>query len=598
MAILSLVKVTLLGTTNQKDLVLDELQAIGCLHLIDLGPGNTGRSPVTSISDETRKALRFLRSCPTRRRPAPGDRGLHLESVVQRALQIAERQEELQRQCDELIRAIDVLRPWGDFHLPDHEEFGDLRFWFYVVPHYKLRLLTNLELMWQVVSRDQHSAYVIVIAPDQPQQMPVPPVDLAPHPLSTLRQAVVAAELELEESHWERVALTRWIGAIQQSIAHVEDQAARELAARQLLDDRPLFAIQGWTPRRGLERVRTLAQSQSLALTIEPPDCLDSPPTLLENPTMTAGGQDAVTFYTTPAYTSWDPSGIVFISFSLFFAMIMADAGYALVLGGLLLLLWRRLGRSMAGRGFRNLALSVILASVTYGVLIGSYFGRPPAASSYLHSMILLDAADTNLMMRISISLGVLHLTLANLAVAWNLRWSLRMLSSVGWMALLMGGLAYGLGRFNADSWELMRQIGQWGLICGAVLVLLFSSERSPWTLSLKTHAIRLVDGVMSLTSVTRAFGDVLSYLRLFALGLASAQLAATFNDLAYQASCCIGVGSLLAILVVTLGHGLNLVLAVMSGVVHGLRLNCIEFFGWGLPEEGYPFHPFSRKAI
>ena len=90
---------------------------------------------------------------------------------------------------------------------------------------------------------------------------------------------------------------------------------------------------------------------------------------------------------------------------------------------------------------------------------------------------------------------------------------------------------------------------------------------------------------------------SVLSYLRLFALGLASTQLATTFNDLTFAASGSTTVGSLLAVIAVACGHGLNFVLAIMSGVVHGLRLNCIEFFGWGLSDEGYPFHPFSKKA-
>lgn len=597
MAIVPLTKVTLLGTTNQKDVVLDELQELGCLHLIDLGQSDPRHASVVNISDETRQALRYLRNCPVRRRPTPHDVGFHPDVIIRRTLEIAERQEELRRQRDELVQAIEQLRPWGDFQQPEEMEFGDLRFWCYVVPQYKLRLLDELDLTWQVVARDQRAAYVIVIAVDEPQQMPVPHVHLDARPLSTLEKMLETAESELEDLHWQRVALTRWIESIQRSIAQVEDQAAHDLAAQLSLDDQPLFAVQGWVPQRELNRVRSLAEAQSLALTIDPPGRGDTPPTLLENPPLTAGGEDAVTFYTTPAYNSWDPSSIVFISFSLFFAMIMADAGYALVLSGLLLLLWRKLGRSSTGRRFRNLAFSVLCTSIAYGILIGSYFGRPPAVDSYFHSAIVLDASDTSLMMRVSISLGVLHLSLANLAIAWKRRWSLQMLSPVGWIALLLGGLVYGLDRTGVDLAEWMRPIGQWGLVSGAVLVLLFSSDRSLWTLRAKTHALRLADGVMSLTNVTRAFGDVLSYLRLFALGLASAQLAATFNDLTYQASCCIGIGSLLAFLVVTLGHGLNLTLTVMSGVVHGLRLNCIEFFGWGLPEEGYPFQPFNRKA-
>ncbi len=92
-------------------------------------------------------------------------------------------------------------------------------------------------------------------------------------------------------------------------------------------------------------------------------------------------------------------------------------------------------------------------------------------------------------------------------------------------------------------------------------------------------------------------FGDALSYLRLFALGLASAKLSETFNELGASAWDNAGFGVIAAIGIVILGHTLNLLLSIMSGVVHGLRLNCIEFYKWSLPEEGYSFKAFAKKA-
>jgi V/A-type H+-transporting ATPase subunit I len=129
----------------------------------------------------------------------------------------------------------------------------------------------------------------------------------------------------------------------------------------------------------------------------------------------------------------------------------------------------------------------------------------------------------------------------------------------------------------------------------GLLMVLLFNSDR-PFKGPLNI-LLRFLDGLKGVAGVTTAFGDVLSYLRLFALGLASASLAVTFNDLANQAmGAGPGVGLLLALLILALGHVLNLVLAVVSGVVHGLRLNLIEFYNWGINEEGYPFNAFRKK--
>ena len=133
-------------------------------------------------------------------------------------------------------------------------------------------------------------------------------------------------------------------------------------------------------------------------------------------------------------------------------------------------------------------------------------------------------------------------------------------------------------------------------LILGACLVVFFSGEQAikkPMDLFWQ-----LLDGVKSITAITKIFGDILSYMRLFALGLASASLALTFNQLAEQVySSVSGLGLLLSLLILILGHTLNLMLCLMSGVVHGLRLNFIEFYNWSVSDEGYPFKPFSKTG-
>jgi V/A-type H+-transporting ATPase subunit I len=138
--------------------------------------------------------------------------------------------------------------------------------------------------------------------------------------------------------------------------------------------------------------------------------------------------------------------------------------------------------------------------------------------------------------------------------------------------------------------------VGQTMTAIGAGTILLFSSDR-PWTFDWRSLVGRLLDGIMQFANVSKAFGDILSYLRLFALGLASAQLAITFNGLAADASRSGGIGLLAAILILVVGHAINFLLGILGGVVHGLRLNCIEFFNWSLTDEGYTFQPFRKKA-
>lgn len=597
MAIVPISKVTLYGTADQKEAVLDSLQKLGCVHLIDLDGSGEAKRPTSNISAETRQAVKFLQACPTQRRAVTNDMDFRFDDVVEEALRIEQRQQQLQEYRDVLSSAIRSLTPWGSFHLPPTGELGDLRLWFYIVPHYRLRALADRDFVWHVVSRDHRFAYVVVVATDEALGMPVPRVHLDDRPLSELHRRLGEVEAEQEDLHWQRVALTRWNQLLSRTIVLADDRAARLRAAGQAWNDAWMFAIQGWVPRQDVERIRSFARDHALGLAVELPSADELPPTLLKNRGVVAGGQDAVTFYATPAYHSWDPSAVVFVSFSIFFAMIMADAGYALLLAGFLLVLWRRIGRSTDGLRFRKFLLAIVIASVAYGIAAGSYFGLPPVSGSVWQTLHVIDTTDTSLMMQISIAIGVAHLAMANMALAWSRRWSSKMLSSLGWVVILIGGLAFGFGKNGTSPQALLTQYGGWAIATGMIAVLVFSSDRPLLTVKWRDHGARVLDGLKSLTSVTRAFGDVLSYLRLFALGLASAQLAETFNDLTYQASCCVGIGALLAGLVVVFGHGLNFALAIMSGVVHGLRLNCIEFFGWSLPDEGYPFEPFCKKA-
>jgi V/A-type H+-transporting ATPase subunit I len=201
----------------------------------------------------------------------------------------------------------------------------------------------------------------------------------------------------------------------------------------------------------------------------------------------------------------------------------------------------------------------------------------------------VLDASDPDTMMALSVVLGVVHLAFANGADAWRLR-STASIAPLGWIAILLGGLA-AVGSLTGQLPD-VSLAGFVAMGLGAVGVLLFSATG----VGLGT---RLLRGLLALTGLTNAFGDVLSYLRLFALGLASGSLAAAFNDLAMQSRGALkGGGIAIAFVVLVVGHGLNFLLALMSGAVHGLRLNYIEFFNWGLKDEGKPFRAFRRKEI
>jgi len=290
----------------------------------------------------------------------------------------------------------------------------------------------------------------------------------------------------------------------------------------------------------------------------------------------------------TPGYRTWDPSAITFVSFVFFFAMILADAGYGAVLGLVLMLSWGKMGRSSSGRRFRPLLLSVVLASLGVGALFGSYFGVTPPEDSLLGRFHILEISDTNRMMLISVVIGVFHIVLANVMNAYRYEhWQDRM-SSVGWIGVICGGFSLALS--GSIAIIALQELGIALMVIGGLLILWFTAPaEKPLT--------RLVQGLVGLTKLSGALGDVLSYLRLFALGLGSASLALVFNSMAASAyESYPGIGLVFALLILVLGHGVNLFLGIASGVIHGLRLNMIEFFNWGLKEEGTLYKPFKQS--
>ncbi|BCX88566.1 V/A-type H+/Na+-transporting ATPase subunit I [Methylomarinovum tepidoasis] len=585
MSIVALNKVTLLGLSDDKMPLLTDLQAMGCVEIIPLRPGEengeTGH-PAPHMAE----ALQFLRDCPNRRRQVREAADFDPEEVVRRVLEVRRRLHDLETERDDLIKRLQLWEPWGDFEFAPLEEMDGWRLWFYVVPHADLPRIQALPYPQEVVRRDQRFSYVVLIAREAPQ-MPVPRVRLGNRSRRQLLSRLDEVELAIEDTQAERAWLTRWYELLRRSVARLQDRAALETASARLLENRPVVALQGWMPAERSPDLRSYARKRRLALGLEEPAPDDAPPTLLRNPPWLRVGEDLVNFYMTPGYRTWDPSAVVFFSFAVFFAMILADAGYAALLGLGLWLWWKRLGSSATGRRYRPLGLTIVIFSLAYGVLVGSYFGLSPPPASLPARLHLLDMSDTGLMMAISILIGCLHIVFASTMDALRHPRLVDGLASVGWALVVSGGLVLVLGR--GFGLPLPPPLAGVLAAAGLVLVMLYSAPHDPFP-------GRLLSGLKGLTAVTAAFGDVLSYLRLFALGLASGSLAAQFNQMAHGLiESMPGTGLVIALLVVLLGHGVNLALGLASGLIHGLRLNVIEFFKWGLKEEGRLFQPLKR---
>jgi V/A-type H+-transporting ATPase subunit I len=517
-----------------------------------------------------------------------------LEATIARVTANRQHMRQTTDRRDFLAKRVRDLAPWGDFAFPAGDELAGQKLWFYVVPHKEMARVRDAGLVYATVHRDQRYCYVAVVAPDEPPAgaMPVARTHTGARPRSELERELERVEIEIEDVVAERHELTKWLLLIAANLAQAEDRAACELVAAQALEEAEFFVIQAWMKADDLAAAEAFAAEHQLAMIAELPRPDDDPPTLLQNPPAAAAGEDLVEFYKTPAYGEWDPSPIVFYSFVLFFAMIMADAGYGLVLAALVGYFWTSMGTSATGVRLRRLGAGLAGGTIAFGILRGGYFGFSPAPDTVLGWLDLIDLNDIDTMMKLSITIGVSHIVLASVLKARRATSTSARLQPLGWSAAALGGLLMYLGHGGFGA-----SIGVALLVAGIAMVAAFASDRAVG--SAKGLALRALDGLMSLAGISKMFGDILSYMRLFALGLAGSSLALTVNDLAGQVAHALpGIGILLAALIVLFGHVVNLALCVMSGVVHGLRLNVIEFFNWGLTEEGRPFRPFAKKEV
>ncbi|MEM8937605.1 MAG: V-type ATP synthase subunit I [Pseudomonadota bacterium] len=603
MSIAPVQHIAVIGRIADKPILLEGLQDLGCIHITPVSTSdqlNTLNDALSGPADDTTtadidKALKFLNDAPFQRRQVIAQHDFSIDETIAAVLDIKRRLRVANDKRDYLLARIADVEAWGEITFPEKEPQAGLRFWFYLLPRRAKGQLKQITDPWVVVATDDRSSYVVVLAENEPSPdlLPTPRVHIGSEPLSALKAALHEAEIEIDDLVAERIAFTRFVSLISAHLTNVTNAASLRAADQASYSDADLCFVQGWTPEDDAGRVEEFAIANGLGTTCSPPAPRDAPPTLLRQSAARQSGVDLSMFYQVPDYRSWDPTLMLLISFPFFFAMILADAGYGLVLGSILALYWRRLGKTPRGRSYRLLSARIVLGTCFYGALVGSYFGVAPPDRGVLAAINILSINDFDTMMKVSIGVGVLHITIANLLSAYVLRRQPDVLSKFGWIAVCVGG--YAIYAFGDDP--LIRNVSSFIACIGVALIFFFSSLAQGQGFG--SHIKRGLDGAQALAGAMTAFGDVLSYMRLFALGLASASLAVTFNQLAVNAQAALpGLGFLAAALIILLGHGLNLALGIISGVVHGLRLNYIEFFKWGFDDEGYAFTPFAKKQM
>lgn len=355
------------------------------------------------------------------------------------------------------------------------------------------------------------------------------------------------------------------------------------------------FTLCGWCPESRLEELnKSLKEMPVMVMPIEP-EKGERIPTLMNNSSVGAMGEDLVKIYDTPAYRDWDPSAWVFFSFVVFFAMIFGDAGYASVLLAILLTVKLKLKnpRPVISR-LLNMSIIIGAATFLYGLASGGFFGFAETNPffGWLVKLKLFDSGNISSMMLTSIFIGMIHISISLVLKSARQIREFRDYSgaapNIAWIPAIWSFYFW----YSQKSAAPAQAETAFYVMLGSLGVVFISSG---WSL----NPLKLVlKGLRGLYNGVQFLADILSYIRIFALALSGSLIAATFNSLALQLWEQGGVLLLLSIVVFLCGHGLNFGLGIMGGVIHGLRLNFLEYYRWSFDGGGKPFKPFKNYYL
>ncbi len=461
-------------------------------------------------------------------------------------------------------------------------------------------------------------------------------------PIGELRSRLHQLRLELsgieEKIHSSARALPYLQNGLLDGLNEYHLRLAKHDAALSLGE--ALFAIEAWVPETKIKAMYGLLSGLDVyaeEIAIEPKDRI---PTYQENKGAAKIGEDLTHVYDIPASTDKDPSLWILIFFSLFFAIIVSDAGYGLIFLSIALFLkWKYKQATGAFKRFIKLTFIVSTACIVWGVMTASFFGieigpnNPFRKISILHYLatkkaeyhmeqkdsvyeeylqefpavatatdghdFLLKASQEfegkiqytaledfydSTLLEMSLFIGLVHISLS------FIRYMARNWTGIGWILFMVGGYLYFPSYLEATSFlnfmgfiskPLAYAIGKQMLYGGLALVFFIALlQKRKW------------GALHELTNAIQVFADVLSYIRLYALALAGTMMASTFNGLGVR------VGLVGGIFIILIGHLTNLNLTIMSGVIHGLRLNFLEWYHYSFEGGGRLFDPLRIRKV
>ena len=406
------------------------------------------------------------------------------------------------------------------------------------------------------------------------------------------------SEAEQQQQLWAVAHLGELHTALQQTQLDI-DWSKVQLSTTALADEH-LCLLEGFCPVDNIEELNSMLDNEHIYYTAEEPTEEDPTPIKLHNNWFTSLFECLTGMYGWPVYGEFDPTPILAPFFLLFFAMCMGDAGYGILLILFGILTTKNKIKISMFEGLGPLITVLGVGTLVVGFFLGTFFGIDLYSASWVPQslkglMIKGEVMGYDIQMVLAICIGIFHICLAMVvkAICYTKRFGFKKnISTWGWLLLILGALIVGV-LFSTEVFSV--QVTKWVLIViGSISALAIYIFNTPGRNPLINIGAGLWDTYNMATGI---LGDVLSYIRLYALGLAGGMLGAAFNSLGLMVlGENPGVLSWAGFIVILLiGHLLNLLMSALGAFVHPLRLSFVEYFkNSGYEGKGSLYQPFQ----
>ena len=594
--------------SEQTEGFLNSLQELGVVDISrSLKPIDEQSSGMLAEADRAKKALTILAACKAGSEKDFKFDGCPVDAVLETQDRIAEISAEIAAAKKEIA----VRQPWGSFRSEDiHKlESQGLKLRFYSCMKKKFDPSWAEIQPLEVISETESKVFFVTVSPAEEEYSF--PIEAVPAPEGSVNEAEEKLSLLQSKLEKEQQLLANLKSCSDEIRKAYNDSLSRldlyfAEAATEKAVDNYLTVLTGFAPTADDKRLCASFDSMDIYYSHEAATKEDNPPVKLKNNWFAKNFEVLTGMYGVPAYDEFDPTPVLGPFFMLFFAMCMGDAGYGILLMLIALVLRLKMKDSSLGKMHRLIAF---LGGMTFvvGIFLGTFFGMSILEASWAPAWLkglcidgwFPDAkiAGFPVQMVLAVAIGVLHICLAMIIKTINFTKRFGFKKTVatwGWTTLIVGGLVVvSLGMTEVLSAEAFKwTIIALAVVSGLAIYVFNTPGRNP--------LLNIGSGLWdTYNMVTGLLGDVLSYIRLYALGLAGGMLGNAFNimgtmilDIPVP-----GVNWVFCIIILIFGHVLNLAMSCLGAFVHPLRLTFVEYFkNSGYEGSGAKYNPLTKK--